>query len=216
MADSRKRRKIVLLALAGVAGASVGALAVYFMAAGDGNLALDPNCAPAVTVVKRMAPLARGEVAAFRVADPPEKLENLAFKGPDAANLTLAAFTGKTVLVNLWATWCVPCRIEMPALDRLQAARGGDRFQVVAVNVDLKNSERARAFLDETGVKNLAFYSDPTNSSLAKMKQRGLAFGLPTTLLFDGKGCRLGVLTGPAAWDSPDSNALLDAAISDQ
>jgi len=216
MADSRNRRKIALLALAAVAGAAAGTLAVYFMAVGNGNRALDPDCAPALAVVKRMAPLARGEVAAFLVADPPEKLENLGFKGPDGANLTLAAFTGKTVLVNLWATWCVPCRVEMPALDRLQAAKGSDRFQVVAVNVDLKNSERARLFLDETGVRNLAFYSDPTNSSFAKIKQRGLAFGLPTTLLFDGKGCRLGVLTGPAAWDSPDSNALLDAAISDQ
>ena len=213
MADSRNRRKITLLALAGVAGATAGALAVYFMAVGDGNSVRDTDCAPAVAVARRVAPLARGEVAAFRVADPPEKLQNLNFKGPDGAGLTLAAFTGKTVLVNLWATWCVPCRVEMPALDRLQAAKGGNRFQVVALNVDLKNSERARAFLGETGVKDLAFRSNLTHGALAEVKRRGLAFGLPTTLLFDGKGCRLGVLTGPAAWDSPDAKALIDAAV---
>ena len=214
MADSRNRRKIALLALAAVAGASRRGAGGIFHGHRQWQPGARPvDCAPAATIVKRVAPLARGEVAAFRVADPPEKLENLGFKGPDGAHLTLAAFTGKTVLVNLWATWCVPCRAEMPALDRLQAAKGGDRFQVVAVNVDLKNTDRARAFLDETGVKDLAFYSDPTNSSLAKIKQSGLAFGLPTTLLFDGKGCRLGVLTGPAVWDSADASALIEAAI---
>src|SRR4051794_34078192 len=125
MAVSRNRRKIMLLALAAVAGAVAGALAVYFMAGSNGNRAVAVDCAPAVKVSKSLEPLARGEVAAFRVADPPEKLDELTFKGPDGADLTLAAFTGKTVLVNLWATWCVPCRTEMPALDRLQAAKGG-------------------------------------------------------------------------------------------
>lgn len=209
-------RKIRLLALAAVAGALAGALAVYFMAAGNGNPMLSADCAPAVDVVKRLAPLARGEVAAFQVANPPEKIDELGFKGPDGADLTLASFAGKTLLVNLWATWCVPCRTEMPTLDRLQAAKGSDKFQVVAINLDLNNSERARAFLSDTGVKNLAFYADPTNSVLAKMKKRGLAFGLPTTLLFDAKGCRLGVMTGPAEWDSADASALLGAVTSDQ
>jgi thiol-disulfide isomerase/thioredoxin len=209
MAESRKRRKIGLLALAAMAGAIAGALAVYFMAGGDGNRTVAGDCAPAAALVARMAPLARGEVAAFRVADPPAKLEELDFKGPDGEELSLAAFAGKAVLVNLWATWCVPCRREMPTLDRLQGAKGSDKFQVVAINLDLNNPERARAFLGETGVRNLTFYSDSTNALLAKMKRHGLAFGLPTTLLFDGKGCRLGVLTGPAAWDSPDAEALL-------
>src|SRR6266536_1602426 len=99
MAGSRNRRIVTLLALAAVAGAIAGVLAVYFMAAGNGNPAVAVGCAPSAPVVKAMAPLAVGEVAAFQVADPPEKLDELSFKGPDGTGLTLAAFAGKTVLV---------------------------------------------------------------------------------------------------------------------
>ena len=217
MAGSRNRRKTTLLALAALVGAVAGALAVYFIAAGNGNLTLaDNDCAPAAAAVKNIAPLAKGEVAAFRVADRPERMQDLGFKDPQGAELTLAAFAGKTVLVNIWATWCVPCRAEMPTLDRLQAAKGGDAFQVIAINVDRNNAERAREFLSQTGVTRLAFYSDPTSAIFAKLKKRGLAFGLPTTVLIDGKGCRLGVVEGPAAWDSEDAGALIEAAISDR
>jgi len=214
MAGSRAQRKMMLFALVAVAGAIAGALAVYFTGLGPGNRTLVAgNCAPAIAAAKRLAPLARGELAAFRAADPPAKLDQLDFKAPDGTDVSLASFAGKTVLLNLWATWCAPCRSEMPALDRLQTAKGSDRFQVVAVNVDLHNPERARAFLDETGVKNLAFYSDPTSAIFAKLKKNGLAFGLPTTVLIDGKGCRLGVIEGPAAWDSADAGALIAAAV---
>jgi thiol-disulfide isomerase/thioredoxin len=216
MARSGNWRKSTLFGLAAVAGVIAGALAVYFMAVGNGNPTLAGDCAPAAATAKRLAPRAHGDVAAFRVADPPEKLAELAFKGPDGADLTLAAFTGKTVLLNLWATWCVPCRTEMPALDRLQAAKGGGGFQVVAVNVDLRNPERARAFLSETGVKNLTFYSDPSSAIFAKLKQQGLAFGLPTTILVDKQGCRLGIVEGPAAWDSADAAALIESVIGSQ
>lgn len=216
MAGSGNRRKLTLFGLAAVVGAIAGALAVYFMAVGNGNRRLAGDCEPALAAAKRLAPLAHGEVAAFRVADPPEKLAELAFKGPDGADLTLAAFTGKTVLLNLWATWCVPCRKEMPALDRLETTKGGDRFQVVAVNLDLRSPERAKAFLAETGVKTLAFYSDPSSAIFARLKQRGLAFGLPTTILVDKGGCRLGIVEGPAAWDSGDAAALIDSVIGSQ
>jgi thiol-disulfide isomerase/thioredoxin len=217
MAGSGVSRKMMLFGLTAVAGATAGALAVYFTAVANGNHALVAgDCAPALGAVKRLAPLAHGEVAAFRAADPPAKLDRLDFKGPDGADMNLASFAGKALLLNLWATWCAPCRSEMPALDRLQTAKGGDRFQVVAVNVDLHNPERAKAFLGETGVKNLAFYSDPTSAIFANLKKNGLAFGLPTTVLIDSKGCRLGVMEGPAAWDSADAGALIDTVISDQ
>jgi thiol-disulfide isomerase/thioredoxin len=202
-----------VLGLALVAGAVAGALGVYFMGTGNGNggqAAID--CAPALATAKTLAPFARGEVAAFRVATEPDRLTDITYKGPDGADSSLAALAGKTVLVNVWATWCVPCRTEMPALDRLQAARGGKDFQVAAINIDLNNQERARAFLADIGVKNLAFYSDPTTGLFAKLKSRGLGFGLPTTVLIDGKGCRLGVVEGPAEWDSNDARALIEAA----
>jgi len=101
----------------------------------------------------------------------------------------------------------------MPALDRLQAVKGGTSFTVVPVNVDVQNPERAKAFLADIGVAKLGFYSDPTMEIFNKLKGRGLALGLPTTLLVDAKGCRLGTVEGPAAWDSDQAKALIDAAV---
>jgi hypothetical protein len=100
----------------------------------------------------------------------------------------------------------------MPALDRLEAEDGSDAFKVVAVNLDVKNPERAQGFLDEIGVKKLELFADPSFALFNTLKERGLALGLPTTLLLDGKGCRLGIIEGPAAWDSPEAKALVQAA----
>ena len=215
MSDTRGRLPgWVLLGVAAFAGILAGALAVYVRGSGDSNgAAVAINCADALATAKRLAPLASGELAAFKPADTPELFDTLAFKAPDGSDTSLAAFAGRVVLVNLWATWCVPCRAEMPALDRLQAAKGGVAFSVVPVNVDVKSRERAKAFLSDIGVTKLAFYSDPSMGVFNNLKQRGLAFGLPTTLLVDGKGCRLGTVEGPAAWDSDEAKALIDAAI---
>lgn len=213
MAEAKNRTVLRVLGLALVAGAIAGALGVYFMGAGNGNGgAAAANCAPAVKAAETLKPFARGEVAAFRVATEPDQMTDLAFKAPDGTDTSVAALSGRTVLMNIWATWCVPCRAEMPTLDRLQAAKGGPGFEVAAVNIDLNNTERAKAFLEEIGVKNLAFYSDPSSGIFTKLKGRGLGFGLPTTVLLDGKGCRLGVVEGPAEWDSPDAKALIEAA----
>ena len=216
MSEKRQRisRRTTFLVLAAVAGVLAGAIAVYFMQSGHGNGPVaSGDCGGALAAAARTEPFARGEFAAFRQATEPDPLGELAFKAPDNADITLAAFAGKTTLVNLWATWCVPCRVEMPALDRLETALGGKDFQVVAINIDLGAQERARAFLAEIGVKDLAFYSDPTTGVFRALKGRGLAFGLPTTLLVDGRGCRIGVVEGPAAWDSEDAKALIGAAM---
>lgn len=206
---SWKRRATVLVAIAALAGAIAG---VYVSLSTDSKTAL-AGCEASAQVAARLDPFAKGEVAAFRVATAPERLDSLAFLAPDGSDMTLAAFAGRTVLVNLWATWCVPCRTEMPALDRLEAALGGENFEVVAVNIDLGASERARAFLDEIGVERLAFYADPSAKLFPALKTRGLAFGLPTTLLIDGAGCRIGSVEGPAEWDSEDAKALIRAAL---
>jgi thiol-disulfide isomerase/thioredoxin len=204
-----------MLGVAAVAGMLAGAIAVYVKGSADGNGAADQarvDCAGAAAIAARLAPLARGEVAAFRTTDQPDLVRDLAFDAPDGSATSLKAFAGKTVLLNLWATWCVPCRAEMPALDRLEGALGSDRFAVVAVNVDLRAPERARVFLDEIGVSKLAFYADPSFEIVKDLKKRGLALGLPTTILVDGKGCRIGGVEGPAAWDSEDAKALIAAA----
>jgi thiol-disulfide isomerase/thioredoxin len=203
------------LGLAVLIGGLVAAAAVYVKVSrpGNGSAVTAVDCADALRAARRTDPLAKGEVAAFEPTGSADLLSDLSFKGPDGGDLSLADFAGKTVLLNFWATWCVPCRTEMPALDRLEAAMGGDRFQVVAINLDLNDATRARAFLDNIGVKQLAFYSDPTMGIFAGLKRRGLAFGLPTTLLVDGKGCRIGVMEGPAAWDSEDARALIRSAM---
>ena len=205
-----------MLGVAAVAGILAGAIAVYVKVSANGNGAgtqAAVECAGAMQAAARVAPLAKGQVAAFRPADAPDLVRDLTFQAPDGSQTNLAAFAGKTLLVNLWATWCVPCRAEMPALDRLEAALGSSTFSVVAVNVDVRNPERAHAFLDDIGVSKLAFYSDPSFAIFNALKKRGLALGLPTTILVDGKGCRIGGIEGPAEWDSEDAKALVEAAM---
>ena len=117
------------------------------------------------------------------------------------------------MLLNLWATWCVPCRKEMPALDALQGKLGGDRFEVVAVNIDTRNLDKPKAWLQEVGVKRLGYYSDSSAKVFTDLKAIGKAFGMPTTLLIDAQGCERGALAGPAEWASEDAVKLVEAAL---
>lgn len=170
-------------------------------------------CKAAQPLSAALKPLAKGEVAALQIPAEPTRLRDLSFKLPDGRDTTLSAFRGKTVLVNLWATWCAPCRHEMPALDRLQQKFGGPDFEVVAINIDTRNAEKAKAFLDEVGVKSLALYADPTARIFQDLKSVGRAFGMPTTLLLDKDGCELAYLAGPAEWSSPDAFAFVGRAL---
>src|SRR5260370_13026118 len=95
----------------------------------------DPACRPAVDLANKLAPLAHGEVAALTMAKAPLRLPDLSFEDADGKPKKLSDWRGRTVLVNLWATWCVPCRKEMPALEGLQTKLGGAHFEVVAVNI---------------------------------------------------------------------------------
>ena len=117
------------------------------------------------------------------------------------------------VVVDIWATWCVPCREEMPALNTLQKTLGGDRFEVVAINIDTGDDEKPKTFLDETKVHDLTYYRDASMGVFNTLKKEGLAFGLPVTLLMDEKGCLISAMNGPAAWDSEDAKALINAAL---
>ncbi len=114
-----------------------------------------------------------GEVAAFQALKTPRPLPNLAFLSPDGKPMTLADMKGRTVLLNLWATWCAPCRKEMPALDELQGAFGGKDFEVAAINIDTRNLERPRAWLAEHGITRLAYYSDPEARTFQELKRAG-------------------------------------------
>lgn len=198
-----------VVALAIIVGA--GGLAVYGTRPNASNSSV-AECRAAKAIAERLALLARGEIAAFNAASAPAPAPDLAFKGPDGAPKTLSDFRENTVLLNLWATWCAPCRQEMPALDRLQAELGGKNFEVVAVNIDTRNLDRPKTWLTEAGVKNLAYYADPQAKVFHDLKRAGKVVGLPITLLIDRQGCELGVLAGPAAWDSPDALKLVRAA----
>jgi thiol-disulfide isomerase/thioredoxin len=171
------------------------------------------QCPNARVLAQRLAPLAQGEVAALAVDKNPRRAVDVSFNEPDGKKASLADFRGRNVLLNLWATWCVPCRAEMPALDRLQAKLGGPDFEVVAVNIDTTRLDRPKAFFTENGVKNLSLYVDPSADAFETLKVAGKALGLPTTLLIDKEGCEVGVMAGPAPWDSADGTRLISAMI---
>ena len=205
----RRAGALAALALALVAGAGV-LYGIY----GQARKETAPGaCAAAASLTQELAPLARGEVAALSVAKRPREAPPLTFTGPDDAPLSLAAFKGRTVLLNLWATWCVPCREEMPSLDKLQARLGGPDFEVVAINIDTTRLDRRQTFLREAGVEKLAFYADRSADVFQALKKAGKVVGLPTTLLIDPDGCELGVMPGPADWASEDAVRLVKAAL---
>jgi thiol-disulfide isomerase/thioredoxin len=200
-----------MIAFGCVVGVAAGLAAVYGIGAMQRNPA-DASCKPAAELAKRLAPLARGEVAAVGIASEPRRLPELTFTGADGKPRALADFQGKTVLLNLWATWCVPCRKEMPALDALQAKLGSDSFEVVAVNIDTRNLDKPKTWLQEVGITKLGYYADPSAKVFQDLKAIGKAFGMPTTLLVDPQGCELGALAGPAEWASDDAVKLIEAA----
>jgi thiol-disulfide isomerase/thioredoxin len=207
-----------LVAIAALAGIVAGAAAVYVRETTSGNAAetadaADPGqCAGSVAKAEALKSYLTGDVAAMIPVSEPKLIEGLSFQDKAGAPMTMANFANKTVLINLWATWCVPCREEMPALNNLQEAAGGEAFQVLAINIDTGDVEKPQTFLEETGVDALGLYRDASMGVFNQLKREGLAFGLPVTLLVDGKGCLLGSMNGPAAWDGADAKALVMAA----
>ncbi|MDX7953795.1 TlpA disulfide reductase family protein, partial [Lichenihabitans sp. Uapishka_5] len=149
--------------------------------------------------------------AALSPARPPRPMPAFSFQADGDRPVTLADFRGKALLVNLWATWCVPCRTEMPALDALQASLGGPAFQVVAVNVDTARLDRPKKFLAEVSATHLSFYADPTGAVLGTAKRDGPVLGLPTTFLVDKNGCAVATLAGPADWGSAEAKRVVEA-----
>jgi thiol-disulfide isomerase/thioredoxin len=204
-------RRLAVIAAGGIAGVAIGFAAVYGIGGWQRNA--DAACRPAVELAKRLVPLARGEVAGIAVASEPDRLPDLSFSDASGKVRTLSEWRGRTVLLNLWATWCVPCRKEMPALDALQAKLGSDAFEVVTVNIDTRNLDKPKTWLADAGIKQLGYYGDPSAKVFQDLKAIGKATGMPTTLLIDPQGCELGVLAGPAEWASEDAVRLISAAL---
>ena len=150
-----------------------------------------------------------GAMTTFVFKDEPMALPEAPFNDKAGNAISLKTFAGKVVLLNLWATWCAPCRKEMPHLDRLQAELGGDKFEVVAVSIDRGSPEKSRKFLDEIKVKALKLYHDPSAQLGFTLK----TIGMPSTLLLDAQGREIGRLVGPAEWDHADAKRLIRAQL---
>lgn len=148
----------------------------------------------------------------FAVHATPQDVPEIRFTDGDGRALTLADFRGRTILVNIWATWCPPCIREMPTLDNLQAELGGPGFEVVALSIDRAGTTVVKRFFKKIGLSNLSLYIDETSRAAAALR----AFGLPATVLIDPEGRELGRLIGPAQWDTPEMVAFLRSFIPDR
>ena len=205
-------RRIPIAIGAVLIGAVIGFAGVYGIGGLRRNTAGDPACRPAVALSEKLAPLAQGEVAGLTMATTPLKLPDLAFDDANGQPKKLSDWRGKTVLFNLWATWCVPCRREMPALDALQAKLGGSNFEVVAVNIDTRDPDKPKNFLKDANLTRLGYFTDQKAKVFQDLKSIGRALGMPTSVLVDGQGCEIATIAGPAEWASDDAMKLIQAA----
>lgn len=151
--------------------------------------------------------LNRGKMAGFVFRKDRPDLPDISFEDDAGGPRTLKDWRGKLVLLNLWATWCAPCREEMPALDKLHAELGGEKFEVLTLSLDRGGIKKPRKFYEDEGIRNLKLYVEPTNKQASKLK----IIGMPTTILISPEGKEIGRLTGPAEWDSADAVKLLNA-----
>ncbi|MFQ5995296.1 MAG: TlpA family protein disulfide reductase [Acidiferrobacterales bacterium] len=149
----------------------------------------------------------------FKAFAHPRPLKHFQFVDGDWKAVSLGDFRGKVVLLNLWATWCAPCREEMPALDRLQARLGGQDFEVVALSIDQEGVAVVKHFYHELDLKALRVFVDPTGRAPIHLD----ALGVPTTLFIDHTGQEIARYAGPAEWDSPELmkviRGILDGAV---
>ena len=164
-----------------------------------------------LAAVAAMSATAAAEPLAQKIIlrDSPKQLPAIQFVDGEGRSRSLAGFRGKTVLLNIWATWCVPCRKEMPALDRLEAALGGADFQVVPLSIDRGGMDVVRKFFAEIGIKKLGMFLDSSGEASRKLS----VVGLPTTLVVDRNGGEIGRLIGPAEWDEPENIQFMRCVI---
>ena len=188
------------------------AIAITFWV-GNAGLLKAVECAPQPAAAKSIDDAATGQLAALNGTGTGRGYSAMAFSDATGKPVTLKDFAGKALLVNFWASWCIPCRAEMPALDTLAAQQNGQSFMVLPINLDLGAGglDKAKAFLAQGGWKNLPLYADSSFEAFKRLQVEAVATGLPSTLLIDKKGCEIGVLQGPAAWDSPEGTKVIEA-----
>jgi len=173
------------------------------------------ECPVQAETAQKLDAAALGALAALNGTGQGRGYSTMSFQDAAGTPLTIASFTGKRLLVNFWASWCVPCREEMPELNALAEKYNSDAFMVLPVNLDIGAGglEKAQKFLDEGQWSKLPLYADPSFKAFERLKTEAVAIGLPATLLVDEKGCELAVLQGPADWDSADGHKVIEALL---
>lgn len=168
------------------------------------------NSATAPTMKGSLKDYARGKLAAFFIYKTPKPLPEFTYVDEQGKEHSLKELRGKVVLLNLWATWCGPCRHEMPWLDTLKDKFKDQPFEMLTISIDRGGLKKPRRFFNKINVKHLTLYGDPSGRLAPKLR----AFGMPTTLLIDREGRELGRIAGPAEWTSADAYGFIQAAIS--
>lgn len=156
-----------------------------------------------------------GDMTKLIIHDEPRAILETPFETATGDPASMADFKGRVTLVNFWATWCPPCRKEMPSIDRLKAAMADETFDVQAIAMDRTSVEKIRAFFDaipqddgsDYKVENLEIYREPS----LRIGAEGGILGLPVTLILDEEGREIARLQGEADWDAPDAHEMLKA-----
>jgi thiol-disulfide isomerase/thioredoxin len=207
-----------LKAIGAIAGIVACVAVIYLVSGSNGNAPVSrpvtaevqSQAAPAA-VNKVTRALARGALSAFLVKAERPLAPELKFFDAQGKPRSLKEWQGQVVLVNLWASWCAPCRKEMPSLEALQRRFGSKDFEVVAISVDRGGVKVAQQFLEDTQSRLLRLYVDPSAKAIETLG----ALGLPVTVLIDREGKEIGRLLGPADWSSPEALQLINVAINE-
>ncbi|MEM8979417.1 MAG: TlpA disulfide reductase family protein [Pseudomonadota bacterium] len=163
--------------------------------------------APGSTTAQTVAELRQGTMQKLQFHNEAKPVSQTAFLGEDGDTLDMEAFEGKHVILNFWATWCAPCRKEMPMLSALQTEFGGPDFEIVTVSTGRGNPIALTKFFDEIGVSNLPEHRDPDQAFARDMG----VLGLPITVMISPDGEEVARMQGDAHWDSPSAKAIVAA-----
>jgi thiol-disulfide isomerase/thioredoxin len=204
--------------LGAIAGIIACVAVIYLVSGGNSNRQVaqispqtESEAVADQSVNKITRALASGAMSAFVVKAERRPMPNVAFFEGAGKQRSLSDWRGRVVLLNLWASWCGPCRKEMPSLAQLQRRFGSKDFEVVAISLDRGGAKVAQQFLEETQSRLLRLYIDPSGRALETIT----ALGLPASVLIDRQGREIGRLLGPADWTSPEAYRLINLAINE-